>query len=170
MSSVFPDMVAKNLWKLETPRLTARPESPQPISSLMMPPRSAGCDRVGRRVGRVELVDAELAVLLEDLPERGVGGDDVGGVGELVEALPDRAHHLGGEAVHRVADLDVLVAEAGVVVQQSHGRVPLLVVALVGYSSSDSSWEADAAAAASIRVFLATVAGIARISRGSRVP
>ncbi|MCZ7534871.1 MAG: hypothetical protein M5T61_02275 [Acidimicrobiia bacterium] len=85
-------------------------------------------DGIGPRFGRAELIDAELAVLLEDLPERGVGGDDVGGVVELVEALSDGAHHLYGEAVHRVANLDVLFAEAGVVVQQRHGDVPLLIV------------------------------------------
>jgi hypothetical protein len=36
ISSGRPDMSANILWKLATPRLMARPESPQPSSSLMM--------------------------------------------------------------------------------------------------------------------------------------
>jgi hypothetical protein len=78
-------------------------------------------DRAQLRLRRIEDVEAELAVLLEDRPERRAGRDHVGGIGELVELRARRAHQLLGELVCRVADLPRFIREVYFDVRERHG-------------------------------------------------
>jgi hypothetical protein len=79
-----------------------------------------GLDGVQLRVRRFEDVEAQRAVLLEDVPEHRAGRAHVGGVGEHVELGPRRPHHLFRELASGVADLPRFVREIHLDVRECH--------------------------------------------------
>jgi hypothetical protein len=79
--------------------------------------------RKGLHLGVVhERSQAQLVVLLEDLPQRRIGRDHVGRVDHAVELRAGRAHDLRGELVRQVADCTVLFGQIQLDVDRRHAR------------------------------------------------
>jgi len=108
MSDSRPDIIAKVLWKFATPGNRQARIAP---AHLFADERTDPRPFEGRKLHgrRLEVVQADLAVLLEDVPEDGVRRDHVLRVRQDIELFPRGPHHLFGEPVGRVADVPGLL-------------------------------------------------------------
>jgi hypothetical protein len=86
-------------------------------------PHSGRLGRIHLGADRVQRVETELPLLLEDLPQHGVGGDDLPRIGKLIELPAGGEHHLVRELARGVPDLLHLIGEPDLDLEASHGSV-----------------------------------------------